>query len=90
MNTNECSRSKPALKDSQVAPKKKVNKTLYKVQQQDQESLGEKSCPTVHATSSPLQKSWNTPSGLKFLCPMSDHKHEVGKCAEFFALSSLE
>ena len=35
-------------------------------------------------------KPWNPPSGLKFPCPMADHKHEVSACAEFFALSPLD
>ena len=39
--------------------------------------------------SGPAPKPWNPPSGLKFLCPVTNHKHEVSTCAEFFNFSPL-
>ena len=83
-NTTERSRLDPATKEPQNIVVKKVNEATYKVHQQE---VGEETEPTIHATSAPAPKPWNPPSGLKFLCPMANHKHEVSMCAEFFALS---
>ena len=47
--------------------------------------MGSETEPTVYAMAGSNPKPWNPPSG--FPCPMADHKHEVSKCAEFFALS---
>ena len=89
-NTNEYSRLDPVSKDSQVAVTKKVSKSTYRVQQQELDSSGDEFKPTVHAALAPTQKPWKPPSGLKFSCPMGNHKHKVSPCAEFFALSPLE
>ena len=83
---NKCSRSDPAPKEPQNAVVQKVSKTTYKVQQQEVDSSGDESEPTVHAMSAPVQKPLNPPSGLKFPCPMANHKHEISTCSEFLHL----
>ena len=62
-------------------------KSTYKVQQQEEEASGSEAESTVYAMAGSNSKPWNPPSGLKFPCPMADHKHEVRTCAEFFGLS---
>ena len=89
-NTNKCLRSDPNPKDVQVTAVKKNVMSTYKVQQQEEEGSENESEPTVYGLVASNQKPWNPPAGLKFPCPMADHKHEVSKCAEFFALSPLE
>ena len=44
----------------------------------------------MYATAGSNPKPWNPPAGLNFHCPIVDHKHEVSKCAKFFALSPLD
>ena len=66
---NECSRSDPAPKESQNSVIKKVSKTTYKVQQQELDSFGDESEPTIYAISAPVQKPWNPPSGMNFPSP---------------------
>ena len=87
-NTNESSRSDPSPKEVQNTAEKKGMKPNYKVQQQDEDSSGSETEPTVDAMAGSNHKPLNPPSGLKFPCPMADHKHEVS--AEFFALSPLD
>ena len=67
-----------------------MTKSNYKEQQQEGDSSGNESEPTVHAMSGPAPKPWNPPVGLKFPCPMANHKHKVSTCEEFFALSPLD
>ena len=40
--------------------------------------------------SEPAPKPWNPPPGLKFPCQLTNHKHEVSTCAEFFSVSPLD
>ena len=63
----------------------KVIKSTYKVQELEEEGSGSETEPTVYAIDGSNTNPWNPPAGLKFPCPMTDHKHEVSKCAEFFA-----
>ena len=44
----------------------------------------------VHAAAGPPPKPWNPAVGLRFLCPLGNHVHEVNKCAEFFSLTPLD
>ena len=89
-NTNECSRSNPMPKEVQVTAVKKSVKSLYKVQQQEEEDSGSDTEPPVYTVAGSNSKPWNPPAGLKFPCPMADYKHEVSKCTEFFALSPVD
>ena len=89
-NTNEFSRTDPNSKEVQVTAVKKAVKSTYKVQQQEEESSGSETEPTVYAMAGSNPEPWNPPAELKFPCPMADHKHEVSNCAESFALSSLD
>ena len=89
-NTNESSRSGPNPKEEQNAAVKKVMKSNYKVQQQEGDSSGSETESTMYTMAGHNTNPWNPPSGLKFPCPMADHKHEVSTCAEFFALSPLD
>ena len=88
-NTNESSRSDPSPKEVQNAAVKKVIKSNYRVQQQEGDSSGSETESAVYATAGTNPKPWNSPSRLKFPCPITNHKHEVSTCAEFFALSPL-
>ena len=88
-NTNESSSSDPCPK-VQNAAIKKVMKPNYNVLQQEENSSGSETEPTVYSMVASNPKPWNPPSGLKFPCPMADHKHEVSTCADFFALSPLD
>ena len=66
-NTNESSRSDPIPKEVQNIAVKKITKSTYKVQQQEGDSSGSESEPTIHAMSGPAPKQWNpSPCGLKF------------------------
>ena len=86
-NTNECLRSDPSPKEVQVTAVKNILKSTYKVQELEEEGSGRETEPRVYTMAGSNTKPWNPPAGLKFPCPMADHKHEVSKCAEFFALS---
>ena len=46
----------------------------------------------IHATSGaiPRKPRWDPPAGLKFPCPVGNHKHEVSSCAEFCNLSPAD
>ena len=87
-STNEYSRSVPTPKDVQVTAAKIPVKSLRKVQQQVEEDSASDCEPTMYAVAGSNIKPWNHPAG--FPCPMADHKHEVSKCAEFFALSPVD
>ena len=89
-NTTESSRSDPVQKEVQCTAVKNVIKLTYKVHQQEGDSSGSETEATIHAMSGPVPKLWNPPPGLKFPCPMTNHKHEVSTCAEFFRLSPLD
>ena len=83
-NMNERSRSDPIPKEVQNAALKTVAKFTYKVLQQEGDSSGSETEPTIHEMSGPAPKPWNPQPGLKFPCPMANHKHEVSTCADFF------
>ena len=58
-----------------------------KVQQiQDDESDSDNEV-SAHAIAGPPPKPWNPLSGLKFPCPLRNHKHKVSSCVEFFNLT---
>ena len=88
-NTTECSRSDPVPKEVQNTGVKKITKSTYNVQQEDESSSSETEA-LIHAMSGPAPKPWNPPPGVKFACPFTNHKHEVSTCAEFFSLIPLE
>ena len=73
-NTNESSKSDPSSREVQNAAVKKVMKSTHKVQQQEEDGSGSETEPTVYAMAGSNSKPWNPPSGLKFPCPMADHK----------------
>ena len=86
-NTNKNSRSDPTPKEVQNISVKKIIKSTHKVFQQEDESSGSENEATVHSMTGPASKPWNPPPGLKFPCPLTNHKHEVSTCAEFFSLA---
>ena len=45
---------------------------------------------SAHAMAGTPPKPWNPLSGLKFPCPLGNHKHEMSFCAEFFNLTPLD
>ena len=83
-NTNECSRSESNSKDVHTTAVKKTVKSSYEEQYQQEEGSGSETEPAVHAISGSNPKPWDPPAGLKFPCPMAEHRHEVSKCTEFF------
>ena len=89
-NTTESSRSDPVPKEVQNTAVKQVTKSTYKVLQQEGDSSGSETETTIRAMSEPVPKPWNPPPGLKFPCPLTNHKHEVSTCAEFFGFSPLD
>ena len=92
-NTAEIGRtSEPTPTQSSSRSK---NKSSFSTHQIDNDSSGEEQNPiTVHSTSStPMQgkpKQWTYPQGLKFPCPIGNHKHEMTACSEYFAYSPVE
>ena len=38
----------------------------------------------------PAPKPWNPSPGLKFPCPLTNHKHEVSTCNKFVSFSPLD
>ena len=68
-NNNECSRSDPSPKDVQATAVKKTEKSLYKVQQQEEEGSDSETEPTVYDIAESNPKPWNPPAGLISLVP---------------------
>ena len=62
-NTNENSRSDPSPQEVQNTAVKKVMKSTYKVQQQEEEGSGSETESTVYAMAGSNPKLWNPPSG---------------------------
>ena len=91
-NTCESARTDSAPVDSSSTGSKKVAKSSHKVTVQEKEYSDTESEVGIHATSSatPRKPWWDPPAGLKFPCPVGNHKHEVSSCAEFFNLSPLD
>ena len=76
-NTTESSRSDPTPKEVQNIGVKKIINSTHKVLQQEDEGSGSENETTIHAMSGPAPKPWNPPPGLKFPCPLTNHKHKV-------------
>ena len=51
--------------------------------------MQEESSAAVHSASGPVSKRWY-PNGLKFPCPLDNHKHETVACTQFFGLCPKE
>ena len=83
-NTNESSRSKPTPREAMFTGVKKPGKLSLKVHQVEDEISGSDAETTAHAVAGPPLKPWNPLAGLKFLCPLGNHKHKVSTCPEFF------
>ena len=85
-NTCESARTDPAPIDSPSTGTKKITKSSHKVVVQERDYLG------IHATSTvtPRKPRWDPPAGLKFPCPVGNHKHEVSSCPEFFNFSPVD
>ena len=56
----------------------------------EDESSGNDTEAIAHAIAGPPPIPWNPPAGLKFPCPLGNHKQEVSMWAEFFNLSPLD
>ena len=54
------------MNESDPAPEE----STYKVQQQELDSSGDESEPTIYTMSAPIQKTWKPPSGLNFPIPL--------------------
>ena len=90
-NTCESSRIDPALVEVQSSGVKKPVKSSHKVQIQDRDYLDTEPEVGIHATLVPTPRStWNPPAGLKFPCPVGNHKHEVSTCPDFFNFSPMD
>ena len=89
-NTCESSRIDPAPREAQNTGVKKTVKSSHKVQHQDRDSSDNESEIGVHGIAAPTPKPWNPPSGLKFPCSVTNHKHKVSTCLDFFNFSPLD
>ena len=91
-NMCESARTDSAPVDSSSTGGKKIAKSSHKITVHEKEYSDTESEVGVHATSSakPWKPWWDPPAGLKFPCPVGNHKHEVSSCAEFFNLSPLD
>ena len=70
---------------------KKITKSSHKVQIQERDYSDTESEVGIHATlNSTPRNTWNPLSGVKFPCPIENHKHEVSKCPDFFNLSPMD
>ena len=74
---------------------KNKTKSSFSTHQVDYDSSGEESNHlTVHSTSSPpvqpKPRQWTYPKGLKYPCPVANHKHEMAACSEFFSYTPTE
>ena len=61
-----------------------------KVQQIEGESSDSENETSAHAVAGPPPKPWSPPSGLKFSCPLGNHKHKGSTCAVFSNLTPLD
>ena len=66
-------------------PNKIKSKTSHGARLEPDESSEEESSAAVHLASGPVSKRWY-PNGLKFPCPLDNHKHETVACTQFFGL----
>ena len=73
-----------------LAVVKKSGKSSHKVHQVEDDNSGRDTEASDHVVVGPLQKPWNASAGLKFPCPLENHKHKVSMCPEFFNLSPLD
>ena len=70
---------------------KKITKSSHKVQIQERDYSDTESEVRFHTTANPTpRKTWNPPAGLKFPCPVGNHKHEVSMCPDFFNFSPMD
>ena len=76
-------KTKPRSPRAQGSPRSKP-KSVHQVAEEDEEVTNQ----GVFATSYHNVK-WYLP-GLKFLCPIGNHKHELATCPEFFSFSPAE
>ena len=90
MNSTETSRSESAPREAPSVSAKKPSKSSHKVQQIQDDKSDSDNDVSAHAMAGPPPNPWNPPSGLKFLCPLGNHKHKVSSCAEFFNLTPLD
>ena len=90
-NTCESSRIDPALAEVQSTEPKKPVKSSHKVQTQERDYSDTEPEVGIDATLVPTPRStWNPPDGLKFPCPVGNHKHEVSTCPDFFNFSPMD
>ena len=78
------------LKKLQGLELEKTVKSSLKVLQMETENLDSETKDTAHSVTGLPLKLWNPPPGLKFPCPLGNHKHEVIMCSEFFNLMLLD
>ena len=88
--TNKSSRSEPTSRKAPTAGVKKPVKSSHKVSQMETKNSDSETEATAHVVTGPPQKLWNPLPGLKFPCPLGNHKHEVSTCSEFFNLTPLD
>ena len=89
---NMCENSRiRALVEVPSTGTKKIAKSLRKVQIQERDYSDNETEVGVHATPHLTPRiMWNPPAGLKFPCPIGNHKHEVSTCPDFFNFSPLD
>ena len=91
IETFNCFKRIPARLDSLRTGTKKTTKSSHKVQIQERDYSDTESEVGVQTTLTPTpRKPWNPPAGLKFPCPVGNHKHEVSTCPDFFNFSPMD
>ena len=90
-NTCESARTDPSPEETQSMGTKKPFKSSHKVQIQEDDYTENDSEMGIHAVPTFIPRTlWNPPAGLKFPCPVGNHKHEVSTCPDFFNFSPMD
>ena len=89
-NKSEGSRTTDKVSSPKMKPRspRTKPKSVHKVADITEDDLEEMHDTGVFATSYHNTKWY--PANLKFPCPLSDHKHELSTCHEFFSFSPVE
>ena len=78
------------LREAQTAGVEEPVKSSHNVSQMETKNLDSETEAIAHTVTWPPPKPWNPPWGLKFPCPLGNHKHEENVCSEFFNLTPLD
>ena len=102
-SVTQCSPKRPPLVNKEKQTKKSPNKSVNIVKVKDkcpdsdncfEDDIEDEPSQTIAAsilkTGDKTSNSKWYDSSLKYPCPLDNHKHEIGVCAEFFSLTAKE